>query len=102
MKIQRNRQMAKTGLLLVFLAVTVLIQGCMSQANGSVDEIAADTLPRPPEHGEFGEVSLAEITELVTVEATKQGSSQETIAMLVDEVSMKWLESITLGRVQLP
>ena len=67
-----------------------------------VGEIAADTLPRPPEQGEVGEVSLAEITELVIVEATKQGSSQETIAMLVDEVSLKWLESITLGRVQLP
>ena len=58
-----------------------------------VGKIAADTLPRPPEHEEFGEVSLAEITELVTVEATKQGSSQETIAILVDEISRKWLES---------
>ena len=58
--------------------------------------IATDTLPRPPEHSECGEVSLAEITELVTVEATKQGSSQETIAILVDEISRKWLESKTL------
>ena len=42
MEIQLYRQLANTGLLLLLLAFTVLIQGCMSQANGSVEEIATE------------------------------------------------------------
>ena len=44
MKIQLNRQLANTGLFLLVLAFTVLIQGCLSQANGSDDENATEVV----------------------------------------------------------
>jgi membrane fusion protein (multidrug efflux system) len=84
MKIQRNRQMAKTGLLLVLLAVTVLIQGCMSQANGSVDKMAAEEALAIPV--EAATVSQSDVAAFYSGTATLEADEQATVVSQITGV----------------
>lgn len=101
MKIQRNRQMAKTGLLLVLLAVTVLIQGCMSQANGSVDEIAAEeALAIPVEAATVAQSDVAAFySGTATLEADEQATVVSQITGVVLDIEAEEGDFVEAGQI---
>ena len=84
MKIQLNRQWATTGLLLVLLAFAVLIQGCMSQANGSVDEIATEETRAIPV--EAATVSQSDVAAFYSGTATLEADEQATVVSQITGV----------------
>jgi len=84
MKIQLNRQLANTGLLLVLLACTVLIQACMSQANGSVDEIATEEALAIPV--EAATVAQSDVAAFYSGTATLEADEQATVVSQITGV----------------
>jgi membrane fusion protein (multidrug efflux system) len=84
MKIQLNRQLANTGLLLVLLAFTVLIQACMSQANGSIDKIATEEALAIPV--EAATVAQSDVAAFYSGTATLEADEQATVVSQITGV----------------
>jgi len=84
MKIQLNRQWANTGLFLLVLAFTVLIQGCLSQANGSGDENASEEVLAIPV--EAVTVTQSDVAAFYSGTATLEADQQATVVSQITGV----------------
>ncbi len=101
MKIQLNRQLANTVFLLVLLAFTVLIQGCMSQANGSVDKIATKkTLAIPVEAATVAQSDVAAFySGTATLEADEQATVVSQITGVVLDIKAEEGDYVEAGQI---
>ncbi len=84
MKFQTNRQLAITGLLILLLASTVLIQGCMSQANGSVEETTAEEALAIPV--EAATVAQSDVAAFYSGTATLEADERATVVSQITGV----------------
>jgi len=87
MKIQSNRQWANTGLLLLLLTLTMLIQGCMSQANGSEDPDATEEVPAIPV--EAATVAQSDVAAFYSGTATLVADEQATVVSQITGVVLE-------------
>ena len=101
MKIQLNRKLANTVLLLVLLTFTVLIQGCMSQANGSVDKIATEkTLAIPVEAATVAQSDVAAFySGTATLEADEQATVVSQITGVVLDIKAEEGDYVEAGQI---
>ena len=101
MKFQKNRQLANKVLIILMLSATVLIQGCMSQANGSADEIAADeALAIPVEATKVAESDMAAYySGTATLEADEQATVVSQITGVVLEIKVEEGDFVEAGQI---
>jgi len=101
MKIQLNRKLANTVLLLVLLTFAVLIQGCMSQANGSVDKIATEkTLAIPVEAATVAQSDVAAFySGTATLEADVQATVVSQITGVVLDIKAEEGDYVEAGQI---
>ncbi len=102
MKIQLNRTLANTGLLLLLLAFTLLIQGC-SQANGNVDETDTDTeevLAIPVEAATVAQSDVAAFySGTATLEADEQAIVVSQITGVVLDIRAEEGDYVEAGQI---
>jgi membrane fusion protein (multidrug efflux system) len=101
MKIQLKRQLAIIGMVISLLASTVLIQGCMSQANGSEDEIAAEeALAIPVEAATVAQSDVAAFySGTATLEADKQATVVSQITGVVLNIRVEEGDFVKAGQI---
>jgi membrane fusion protein (multidrug efflux system) len=102
MKIQLNRPLINTGLLLLLLAFAVLIQGC-NQANGSVDEADTDTeevLAIPVEAATVAQSDVAAFySGTATLEADEQAVVVSQITGVVLDIRAEEGDYVEAGQI---
>ncbi len=102
MKIQLNRPLINTGLLLLLLAFAVLIQGC-NQANGSVDEADTDTeevLAIPVEAATVAQSDVAAFySGTATLEADEQAIVVSQITGVVLDIRAEEGDYVEAGQI---
>jgi len=101
MNIQLKRQWANSGLLLLLIALTVLMQGCMSQANGNGDESdAEEVLAIPVEAATVGQSDVAAFySGTATLEADEQATVVSQITGVVLKIKAEEGDYVEAGQV---
>ncbi len=84
MNIQLKRQWANSGLLLFLIAVTVLMQGCMSQANSNGDASDAEEVLAIPV--EAATVAQSDVAAYYSGTATLEADEQATVVSQITGV----------------
>ena len=101
MKTRLNRQWVNAGLLLILLGLTLLMQGCMNDANGSDEgDAAKEVLAIPVEAATVAHSDVAAFyTGTATLEADEQATVVSQITGVVLEILVEEGDFVKTGQV---
>ncbi len=100
MKTRLNRRWVNAGLLLILLGSTLLLQGCMNDANGGEEDAAEEVLAIPVEAATVAHSDVAAFyTGTATLEADEQATVVSQITGVVLEIRAEEGDFVEAGQV---
>ena len=100
MKTRLNRRWVNAGLLLILLGLTLLLQGCMNDANGGEEDAAEEVLAIPVEAATVAHSDVAAFyTGTATLEADEQATVVSQITGVVLEIRAEEGDFVEAGQV---